>query len=112
MRSSRVSLRTFAVAAAARLLAGHVGHYTYISTISVYADAHEGVITEASPTIAGFRDVTGFARDVFISGALQMRASSLPSCRPHCALSSFASTRSSAPASTMPSSMLLLFLLS
>jgi 2'-hydroxyisoflavone reductase len=36
---------------AARTLEPHADRYVYISTISVYAEAHEGVITEASPTV-------------------------------------------------------------
>jgi len=35
----------------ARALEPHAARYVYISTISVYAEAHEGVITEASPTV-------------------------------------------------------------
>src|SRR5215831_9819258 len=37
------------VSASARLLAGHVGHYTYVSTISVYADWPGEPVTEESP---------------------------------------------------------------
>lgn len=36
------------VAACAQLLAGHVGHYTYVSTISVYRDYPEQPVTEES----------------------------------------------------------------
>ncbi|HCU94685.1 MAG TPA: hypothetical protein DHU96_19030 [Actinobacteria bacterium] len=36
------------VAACAQLLAGHVGHYTYVSTISVYRDYPAAPVTEAS----------------------------------------------------------------
>jgi nucleoside-diphosphate-sugar epimerase len=39
------------VAASAGLLAGQVGHYTYISTLSVYAPAGEAGITEESPVL-------------------------------------------------------------
>ena len=35
----------------ARALEPHASRYVYISTISVYAEVHEGVITEASPTV-------------------------------------------------------------
>jgi nucleoside-diphosphate-sugar epimerase len=35
----------------ARKLEPHAARYVYISTISVYADAHDGVITEVSPTV-------------------------------------------------------------
>jgi nucleoside-diphosphate-sugar epimerase len=40
-----------AVLDAARLLEPHAARYVYISTISVYDEAHAGVITEASPTV-------------------------------------------------------------
>jgi 2'-hydroxyisoflavone reductase len=36
---------------AATVLEPHAERYVYISTISVYEDAHDGVITEASPTV-------------------------------------------------------------
>lgn len=39
------------VLAAARALEPHAGRYVYISTISVYSEAHEGLITEDSPTV-------------------------------------------------------------
>src|SRR3984885_11177941 len=39
------------VLTSARALEPHADRYVYISTISVYAEAHEGVITEASPTV-------------------------------------------------------------
>jgi nucleoside-diphosphate-sugar epimerase len=37
------------VSASAQLLAGHVGHYTYVSTISVYRDYPAEAVTEDSP---------------------------------------------------------------
>jgi nucleoside-diphosphate-sugar epimerase len=51
----------------ARALEAHAARYAYISTISVYEDAHEGVITEASPTVearpdAGATDYSGDKR--------------------------------------------------
>src|ERR1700730_3602973 len=53
------------VQSAARALEPHAGRYVYISTISVYADAHEGVITEASPTVEARpdADATDYAAD-------------------------------------------------
>jgi nucleoside-diphosphate-sugar epimerase len=50
---------------AARTLEPHAARYVYISTISVYAEAHEGVVTEASPTVAASRDAeaTDYAAD-------------------------------------------------
>jgi 2'-hydroxyisoflavone reductase len=54
------------VAASARLLAGRVGHYTYISTISVYADwPAEGVsedspVLECAPTAEGTMESLGY----------------------------------------------------
>jgi 2'-hydroxyisoflavone reductase len=46
------------VAASARLLAGQVGHYTYISTISVYAGYPAEPVTEESPLLEVPADVT------------------------------------------------------
>jgi 2'-hydroxyisoflavone reductase len=40
----------------ARALEPHAARYVYISTISVYAEAHDGVITEASFTVAARPD--------------------------------------------------------
>ena len=40
----------------ARALEPHAARYVYISTISVYAEAHDGVITEASMTVAARPD--------------------------------------------------------
>jgi 2'-hydroxyisoflavone reductase len=53
------------VQSAARALEPHARCYVYISTISVYADAHEGVISEASPTVEGRPDAeaTDYAAD-------------------------------------------------
>jgi 2'-hydroxyisoflavone reductase len=47
------------VAAAAGLLAGHVGHYTYISTISVYRDRPRIPVSENSPVLDCPADATG-----------------------------------------------------
>jgi 2'-hydroxyisoflavone reductase len=47
------------VAAAARLLAGHVGHYTYVSTISVYRDYPGDPVTENSAVLDCPADATG-----------------------------------------------------
>jgi nucleoside-diphosphate-sugar epimerase len=47
------------VAASAQLLAGHVGHYTYVSTISVYRDRPGEPITEESPVVDGSPDASG-----------------------------------------------------
>jgi 2'-hydroxyisoflavone reductase len=50
---------------AARSLESHAARYVYISTISVYAEAHEGVITEASRTVDARpdADATDYAAD-------------------------------------------------
>ncbi|MHB8489888.1 MAG: NAD-dependent epimerase/dehydratase family protein [Candidatus Dormibacteria bacterium] len=50
---------------AARTLEPHAARYVYISTVSVYADAHEGVVTEASPTVEARIDAdeTDYAAD-------------------------------------------------
>jgi 2'-hydroxyisoflavone reductase len=47
------------VAAAARLLAEHVGHYTYVSSISVYRDYPGVPVTEDSPVLDCAPDATG-----------------------------------------------------
>src|SRR5216683_3961764 len=47
------------VAAAARLLADHVGHYTYTSTISVYRDYPGDPVTENSAVLDCAADATG-----------------------------------------------------
>jgi 2'-hydroxyisoflavone reductase len=49
----------------ARKLEPHAARYVYISTISVYAEAHEGVITEASQTVDARpdADATDYAAD-------------------------------------------------
>src|SRR5436190_13488233 len=49
------------VAASAQLLAGHVGHYSYVSTISVYQDRPGEPITEASPVVDCSPDASGTA---------------------------------------------------
>jgi len=49
------------VAASAQLLADHVGHYTYVSTISVYQDRPGEPITEESPVVDGSLDASGTA---------------------------------------------------
>ena len=49
------------VAASAQLLAGHVGHYTYVSTISVYQDRPGEPITEESPVVDCPPDAPGTA---------------------------------------------------
>ena len=49
------------VAASAQLLAGHVGHYTYVSTISVYRDRPGEPITEESPVVDCPPDSSGTA---------------------------------------------------
>lgn len=46
------------VAASARLLAGQVGHYTYVSTISVYAGTPAQPVTEDSPLLDAPADAT------------------------------------------------------
>jgi nucleoside-diphosphate-sugar epimerase len=50
---------------AARTLEPHADRYVYISTISVYAEVHEGVLTEASPTVDAQpdADATDYAAD-------------------------------------------------
>ncbi len=50
---------------AARSLESRAARYVYISTISVYAEAHEGVITEASRTVDARpdADATDYAAD-------------------------------------------------
>jgi 2'-hydroxyisoflavone reductase len=52
------------VAASARLLAGQVGHYTYVSSISVYADRPGEPITEESPLVEVPADVTQIAGEL------------------------------------------------
>jgi 2'-hydroxyisoflavone reductase len=47
------------VGAAARLLADHVGHYTYVSTISVYRDRPREPVNENSPILDCPADATG-----------------------------------------------------
>jgi 2'-hydroxyisoflavone reductase len=49
----------------ATALEPHADRYVYISTISVYAEAHEGVLTEASPTVDAKpdADATDYAAD-------------------------------------------------
>jgi 2'-hydroxyisoflavone reductase len=49
----------------ARRLEPHAERYVYISTISVYAEAHQGVITEASPVVEAHpdADATDYAAD-------------------------------------------------
>ena len=49
------------VAASAQLLAGHVGHYTYVSTISVYQDRPGEPIAEGSPVVDCPPDAPGTA---------------------------------------------------
>jgi 2'-hydroxyisoflavone reductase len=50
---------------AARTLEPHADRYVYISTISVYAEEHDGVLTEASPTVDAKpdADATDYAAD-------------------------------------------------
>jgi nucleoside-diphosphate-sugar epimerase len=52
-RAPRVVLQS------AQALEAHAARYVYISTISVYVEAHEGVITEASQTVAAHPDADG-----------------------------------------------------
>jgi 2'-hydroxyisoflavone reductase len=47
------------VAASAQLLAGHVGHYTYVSTISVYRDQPHEPATEESAVLDCPSDASG-----------------------------------------------------
>jgi 2'-hydroxyisoflavone reductase len=47
------------VAAAAALLAGHAGHYTYVSSLSVYSGRPGQPVTEESPTHACPPDAAG-----------------------------------------------------
>jgi 2'-hydroxyisoflavone reductase len=47
------------VGAAAQLLADHVGHYTYVSSISVYRDYPREPVTESSPVLDCAADATG-----------------------------------------------------
>ena len=59
------SLAPRVVLESARRLEPLVARYVYISTISVYAGVHEGVITEASPTVEARpdADATDYAAD-------------------------------------------------
>ncbi|MFI5285483.1 MAG: NAD-dependent epimerase/dehydratase family protein [Candidatus Dormibacteria bacterium] len=59
------SLAPRVVLESARTLEEHADRYVYISTISVYADEHEGVLSEASPTVDARRDAdaTDYAAD-------------------------------------------------
>jgi 2'-hydroxyisoflavone reductase len=52
------------VSASARVLAGHVGHFTYMSTISVYADRPRHAVNEHSPLRACPPDATGTAEEL------------------------------------------------
>lgn len=47
------------VGAAARLLAGHVGHYSYVSSLSVYQDRPAELTTEDSPVLDCPPDAVG-----------------------------------------------------
>jgi len=47
------------VLASARLLADQLRHYTYVSSLSVYADDPRGAVTEESPVLACPPDATG-----------------------------------------------------
>ncbi|MGH3158585.1 MAG: NAD-dependent epimerase/dehydratase family protein, partial [Streptosporangiaceae bacterium] len=47
------------VAASAAVLAGHVGHYTYVSTLSVYSERPREPVTEDSATFGGAPDAEG-----------------------------------------------------
>jgi 2'-hydroxyisoflavone reductase len=47
------------VGASARLLAGHTGHYTYVSTLSVYQERPQELITEDSPVLDCPPDAVG-----------------------------------------------------
>ena len=60
------------VAAAARLLAGRVRHYTYISTVSVYRDQGLAPVTEDSAVLDCPGDAAGSAEE-FGYGRLQGR---------------------------------------
>jgi nucleoside-diphosphate-sugar epimerase len=53
------------VLASARKLEANAARYVYISTVSVYADVHEGVISETSPVVdaAAGADSTDYAAD-------------------------------------------------
>ncbi len=53
------------VLSSARALESHAARYVYISTISVYADSHDGVITEESPAVEARpdSDATDYAAD-------------------------------------------------
>lgn len=57
------SRQPHAVADAARTLAGHAGHYTYVSTRSVYADPQPGdpPLTENSPLVEESDDLSNYA---------------------------------------------------
>jgi 2'-hydroxyisoflavone reductase len=52
------------VAASARVLAGRAGHYTYISSISVYAGFPSEPITEDSPVVEGTFGAEGNSPDL------------------------------------------------
>jgi 2'-hydroxyisoflavone reductase len=47
------------VGAAVRLLAGHIGHYTYVSSLSVYRDWPQELATEDSPVLDCPPDAAG-----------------------------------------------------
>src|SRR5690349_1356390 len=47
------------VAALAQILGGRIGHYTYVSTISVYPGFPSEPVTEESPVLACPPDATG-----------------------------------------------------
>jgi 2'-hydroxyisoflavone reductase len=58
------------VAASARLLADHAGHYTYISTVNVYKNWPQEPVTEESPTFDCAPDATG-TQETLEYGALK-----------------------------------------
>src|SRR5207244_2975441 len=52
-RTNHADLGPQHVAASAQALAGHAGHYTYISSISAYAGFPSQPVTEDSPVVQG-----------------------------------------------------------
>jgi nucleoside-diphosphate-sugar epimerase len=59
------SLAPRVVLESARALEAHADRYVYISTVSVYAETHDGVLSEASPTVDARpdADATDYAAD-------------------------------------------------
>jgi 2'-hydroxyisoflavone reductase len=71
------------VGESARLLADRVGHYAYVSSLSVYADLGRAAVSEESPVLDGAADATGSLEDIGFgqlkAGSERALAEALPS---------------------------------